>query len=99
MESNRRSENGSPPMGLRERLTHANATPAPPAETLESMSRLAEHQRMLSEMERNLAYTVETLQRQADRTGWLQTGVIVLALIAGMLGGMTAGLVILAWMR
>lgn len=54
-------------------------------------------QRILAETERDLAYTVEMLRRQADRVGWMQTGVIVLALVAGMLGGAAAALLILGW--
>lgn len=61
--------------------------------------RLTKQQHALAETERSLAYTIERLQRQADRIGWMQTGVIVLALIAGMLGGMAAAFVILSWTR
>ena len=53
----------------------------------------------LNETERNLAFTVERLRRHAERTARIQTGVILLALIAGMLGGLAAALLILVSMR
>jgi hypothetical protein len=56
---------------------------------------LLEQRRALEETERNLSFTVERLRRLVDRKGWIQTGVIVLALIAGMLGGAAAALLIL----
>jgi hypothetical protein len=59
--------------------------------------RLTEQTRVLEETERNVAHTVERLRRVADRTGWIQTGVILLALAAGTLGGMAAALLILGW--
>ena len=65
----------------------------------EANERLTEQERTLAETERNLAYTVERLRRQAERLGRLETGVILLAMTAGMLGGMAAALVILSWMR
>jgi hypothetical protein len=65
----------------------------------DTTQRLSELQRSLSEAERNLAYTVERLRRENGRVGWMQTGVIVLALFAGILGGTTAALLILAWIR
>jgi chromosome segregation ATPase len=52
----------------------------------DAIERLKEQQHALDETERNLAYTVERLRRQADRAGTMQTAAIVLALIAGMLG-------------
>lgn len=67
--------------------------------TVEAHQRLAEQQRVLTETERNLAHTVEMLRRQADRTGWMQTGVVVLALTAGTLGGAAGALLILGWLQ
>lgn len=61
--------------------------------------RLTEQQHALAETERSLTYAIERLRRQADRIALIQTGVILLALIAGMLGGTAAALVILNWMR
>lgn len=68
------------------------------AQASDAMRRLTELQRSLGEAEQSLAYTVERLRRENGRTGWLQTGVIVLALLAGTLGGTAAALLILAWM-
>lgn len=59
---------------------------------------LADQERMLNETERNVAHTTEMLRRQADRVTWMQTSVILLALIAGTLGGMAAALIVLHWM-
>jgi hypothetical protein len=64
----------------------------------EMNKRLTEQRRALEETERNLAYTEERLRRLVDRKGWIQTGVLVLALIAGGLGGTAAALVILWWL-
>lgn len=63
------------------------------------LGRLTELQRSLGEAEQNLAYTVERLRRENGRAGWMQTGVIVLALLAGTLGGTAAALLILVWIR
>lgn len=68
-------------------------------QAIEVTKRVTEQQRALDETERNLAYSVERLRRQTDRVGQMQTGVILLALTAGMLGGMAAALVILGWMQ
>ena len=68
-------------------------------ETTAAATRLAELQRSMGEAERNLTYQVERLKRQADRAKWMQMGVILLALAAGILGGIAATLVILNWMR
>lgn len=68
-------------------------------ETTAAATRLAELQRSMGEAERNLTYQVERLKRQADRAQWMQTGVILLALAAGILGGIAATLVILNWIR
>jgi hypothetical protein len=62
----------------------------------DATQRLSELQRSLSEAERNLAYTVERLRRENGRAGWMQTGVVVLALLAGMLGGTSSANMILA---
>lgn len=64
-----------------------------------ALGRLTELQRSLGEAEHNLAYTVERLRRENGRAGWMQTGVIVLALLAGTLGGTAAALLILVWIR
>lgn len=61
--------------------------------------RLTEQQHALTGTERSLVYAIERLRRQADRIALIQTGVILLALIAGMLGGTAAALVVLNWMR
>lgn len=61
-------------------------------------TRLAELQQSMGETERNVTYQVERLKRQADRAQWMQTSVILLALAAGILGGIGASLVILTWM-
>ena len=45
-----------------------------------------------------LWYTPLLLARQADRAQWMQTGVILLALAAGILGGIAATLVTLRWL-
>jgi hypothetical protein len=66
-------------------------------QTSDATQRLSDLQRSLSETERNLAYTVERLRRENGRTGWMQTSVIVLALLAGILGGTAAALLILVW--
>lgn len=67
--------------------------------TGDATRRLTELQQSLSEAERNLAYTVERLRRENGRAGWMQTAIIVLALLAGTLGGTAAALLILAWIR
>ena len=64
----------------------------------EDLARLSEQERALTETERNLALTVERLRRQIDRIGRVETGVILLAMAAGMLGGGAAAFVILSWM-
>jgi energy-converting hydrogenase Eha subunit B len=95
------------PSGLRERLRQANEMSALSAETVDMLLGLPERlsetattiAREVNETERNLAFTVEKLRRHAERTAWIQTGVIVLALIAGMLGGLAAALLILVSMR
>lgn len=69
------------------------------AQVRSALGRLTELQRSLGEAEQNLAYTVERLRRENGRAGWMQTGVIVLALLAGTLGGTAAALLILAWIR
>jgi DNA anti-recombination protein RmuC len=69
------------------------------AQTSDTTQRLSELQRMLSETERNLAYTVERLRRENARARWMQTAVIGLALLAGTLGGTAAALLILTSMR
>lgn len=65
----------------------------------ETTERLSDQERTLTEADRNLALTVERLRRQIDRIGKLETGVILMAVIGGMLGGAAAALVILSWMR
>lgn len=67
--------------------------------TTAAATRIAELQRSMAEAERNLTYQVERLKRQADRAKWMQMGVILLALAAGILGAIVATLVILNWMR
>ena len=66
-------------------------------ETTAAATRLADLQQSVNDAERNLTYLVERLKRQADRAQWMQTGVILLALAAGILGGMAAALVMLRW--
>lgn len=112
MENGRTPEGPTTP-GLRERMKRANELQALPPEILDSLltlpdrltlaakrtSRmLADQQTSLNETERNIAHATEMLRRQADRTAWMQTGVILLALIAGTLGGMAAALIVLHWM-
>jgi hypothetical protein len=63
------------------------------------LPRLSELQERMTESERNVAYQVERLKRQADRAQWMQMGVILLALVAGLLGGIAAALVMLNWIR
>jgi hypothetical protein len=65
----------------------------------DATQRLSDLQRSLSEAERNLAYTVERLQRANGRAGWMQMSMVVLALLAGTLGGTAAALLILVWIR
>jgi hypothetical protein len=65
----------------------------------ESLTRLGELQQTMANIERNVAYQVERLKRQADRAQWIQTGVILLALVAGLLGGIGAALVMVNWIR
>ena len=65
----------------------------------DATQRLSDLQRSLSETERNLAYTVERMRRENGRAGWMQRSAVVLALIAGLLGGTAAALLILAWIR
>lgn len=99
--------------GMRNRLSQASELQTLPPETLERLlnlpdrlkraarrttNALGEQRQTLAETERRLAYTIDQLRRQADRIAWIQTGVIVLALIAGTLGGAAAALVILSWM-
>jgi hypothetical protein len=67
-------------------------------ETTATATRLADLQQSMGDAERNVTYQVERLKRQADRAQWMQTSVILLALVAGMLGGIGAALVILRWM-
>jgi hypothetical protein len=67
--------------------------------TREALARLSELQQKMADTERNVAYQVELLKRQADRAQWMQTGVILLALVAGLLGGTGAALVLLNWIR
>lgn len=64
-------------------------------ETTAATTRLAELQQSMGDAERNVTYQVERLKRQADRAQWMQTSVILLALAAGVLGGIGAALVIL----
>jgi chromosome segregation ATPase len=66
-------------------------------ETTAAATRLADLEQSVNDAERNLTYLVERLTRQADRAQWMQTGVIVLALAAGILGGIAATLVMLSW--
>ena len=66
-------------------------------DTTATATRLAELQQSMNDAERNLTYQVERLKRQADRAQWMQTGVILLALAAGILGGIAATLVTLRW--
>ena len=95
------------PSGLRDRLRQASEMPALSAETLEMLLEFPERLNEtattiageLNATERNLAFTVEKLRRLAERTARIQTGVILLALIAGTLGGLAAALLILASMR
>lgn len=103
-----------PNAGLRDRLTRASELQALPPERLEPLLNLPDRldaatartsrmlttqQQALTETERNLAHTTERLRRQADRVAWIQTGVILLALVAGMLGGTAAALLIAHWIR
>jgi chromosome segregation ATPase len=67
-------------------------------EATAAATRLADLQRSMNEAERNVTYQVERLKRQADRAQWMQTSVILLALAAGILGGIAATLVMLRWM-
>jgi hypothetical protein len=67
--------------------------------TREALTKLGELQQNISEMERSVAYQVERLKRQADRVQWIHTGVILLALMAGLLGGIGAALAMLNWIR
>jgi len=67
-------------------------------ETTAAATRLADLQQSMNDAERNLTYQVERLKRQADRAQWMQTGVILLALAAGILGGIAATLVTLSWL-
>jgi chromosome segregation ATPase len=66
-------------------------------ETTAAATRLADLQQSVNDAERNLTYQVERLKRQADRAQWMQTGVVLLALAAGILGGIAATLVMLKW--
>lgn len=68
-------------------------------ETAAAATRLADLQQSMNDAERNLTYQVERLKRQADRAQWMQTSVILLALAAGILGGIAATLVILTWVQ
>ena len=65
----------------------------------EDLARLTEQDRALTETERNLALTVERLRRQIDRISKVETGVILMAMLGGILGGVAAALVILSWMQ
>ena len=67
-------------------------------ETTAAAARLADLQQSMNDAERNLTFQVERLKRQADRAQWIQTGVILLALTAGILGGIAGTLVTLRWM-
>ena len=67
-------------------------------ETTSAVKRLTELQQKMGDAERNLAYQVERLKRQADRAQWMQTGLVLLALAAGTLGGIAATLLLLRWM-
>jgi hypothetical protein len=64
-------------------------------ETTAAATRLADLRQSVNDAERNLTYQVERLKRQADRAQWMQTGVILLGLAAGILGGIAATLVML----
>ena len=107
MKNGNTRKTGSPPSGLRERLRQASEIGTLSAETVKMMLELPERLNEtattisgeLNETERNLAFTVEKLRRHAERTARIQTGVILLALIAGMLGGLAAALLILVSMR
>jgi hypothetical protein len=107
MKNGNTQKTANQPSGLRERLRQASEMPALSAETVEMLLELPERLNEtattiageLNETERNLAFTVEKLRRHAERTAWIQTGVILLALIAGMLGGVAAALLILVSMR
>lgn len=68
-------------------------------ETTSAVKRLTELQQKMGDAERNLAYQLERLKREADRAQWMQTGVILLALAAGTLGGIAASLLLLGWMQ
>lgn len=81
------------------RETSEGAVHQSEAHVKSALGRLTELQRSLGEAEQNLAYTVERLRRENGRAGWMQTGVIVLALLAGTLGGTAAALLILVWSR
>lgn len=113
MNNGRTPTDGPTPPGLRERMTRANEFQALPPEILDSLltlpdrltlaskktfRMLADQERSLSETERNIAHTTEILRKQADRITRMQTGVILLALIAGTLGGTAAALIVLHWM-
>ncbi|MGE3601163.1 MAG: hypothetical protein AB7N70_37105 [Dehalococcoidia bacterium] len=67
-------------------------------EATAAATRLADLQRSMNEAERNVTYQVERLKRQADRAQWIQTSVILLALAAGILGGIAGTLVMLRLM-
>ena len=68
-------------------------------QTSVATARLSDLQQSMGEVERSLTYQVERLKRQADRAQWMQTSVILLALAAGILGGIASALVILTWTR
>lgn len=68
------------------------------AHTTEARLRLSEQQHMLVVTERNPAHMVEMLPRQAEHVEWTQTGLVVLAPVAGILGKAAEGLLILGWM-
>ena len=68
-------------------------------QTSGATARLADLQQSMGEAERSLTYLVERLKRQADRAQWMQTSVILLALAAGILGGIASALAILTWTR
>lgn len=86
-------------MGRQLRETGEESARQSEAQVRSALGRLTELQRSLGEAEQNLAYTVERLRRENGRAGWMQTGVIALALLAGTLGGTAAALLILAWIR
>jgi hypothetical protein len=65
----------------------------------EDLARLTDQDRSLTETERNLALTVERLRRQIDRIGKVEMGVILMAILGGILGGVAAALMILSWMQ